>query len=173
MKGVIIINSVLLTILISMLVGCSGEGVNVKTNNTERIRIAIYPSSGGLSDTYYFVINSQNELLTETGTRICDDLSSNPFINKDGIYSFQSESKQLTTEEANYIIDLAARVFEDDEDNVDKKDDVVLDGWNVSVLYCGKSIVHDYDDIDCPHIMDLVDECIELSPIEVDLHGWA
>ena len=170
MKGLIIMNSVLLTLLVSILMGCSLGGMDVKTNNIEQIRIAIYPSSGGLSDTYYFVINSQNELLVEAGTRTGDDLSKTPFINNNGTYGFKSDSKQLTSAEVNNIFDLANKIFECDftTDN-----EMVEDSWYIQILYKGNVVKQNYWGEISSETKELIDEFIKLSPIEVDLHGWS
>ena len=159
-------NGIILAIMLGLFTSCSGGISNV---DNEQIRIAIYPS-GGLSETYYFVLNTDGELIVEEGTRVGDDLTKNPFIIKDGIYDYKSTEKQLSSSEINAIIDLANKAYESD---FDESDVIVMDSWDVQILYKGKVIKQNYYYGISPQIKALVDEFIKISPIEVELRGFA
>ncbi len=159
-------NSIIIAIMLGLFTSCSGGISNV---DNEQIRIAIYPS-GGLSETYYFVLNTDGELIVEEGTRVGDDLTQNPFITKDGIYDYKSAEKQLSSSEINAIIDLANKAYESD---FDESDVIVMDSWDVQILYKGKVIKQNYYYGISPQIKALVDEFIKISPIEVELRGFA
>ena len=54
--------------VICLMFGCSLNG-NIKNNelNDSQIRILIHPSGVGMSETYSFVIDSENKLIAEKG----------------------------------------------------------------------------------------------------------
>ena len=161
------INSIILALMLGLFTSCSGGISNV---DNEQIRLALYPSSGGLSETYYFVLNTDGKLTAEEGTRVGDDMTQSPFIIKDGIYDYKSAEKQLSSSEINVIIDLVNKAYESD---FDESDVIVMDSWDVQILYKGKIIKQNYYLGNSPQVKELVDEFIKMSPIEVELRGLA
>lgn len=160
-------NSIILALMLGLFTSCSGGISNV---DNEQIRLALYPSSGGLSETYYFVLNTDGKLTAEEGTRVGDDMTQSPFIIKDGIYDYKSAEKQLSSSEINVIIDLVNKAYESD---FDESDVIVMDSWDVQILYKGKIIKQNYYLGNSPQVKELVDEFIKMSPIEVELRGLA
>ena len=160
-------NSIILALMLGLFTSCSGGISNV---DNEQIRLALYPSSGGLSETYYFVLNTDGKLTAEEGTRVGDDMTQSPFIIKDGIYDYKSAEKQLSSSEINVIIDLVNKTYESD---FDESDVIVMDSWDVQILYKGKIIKQNYYLGNSPQVKELVDEFIKMSPIEVELRGLA
>lgn len=160
-------NSIILALMLGLFTSCSGGISNV---DNEQIRLALYPSSGGLSETYYFVLNTDGKLTAEEGTRVGDDMTQSPFIIKDGIYDYKSAEKQLSSSEINVIIDLVDKAYESD---FDESDVIVMDSWDVQILYKGKIIKQNYYLGNSPQVKELVDEFIKMSPIEVELRGLA
>ena len=161
--------NIILALILSLFTGCSGGTSSMESLINEQIKVAIYPT-GGLSETYYFVLNAGGELTVEEGTRVGDDMTQGPFIIKDGIYDYRSEKKQLLPSEISEIIDLASRAYESDSG---VSDVVVDDSWDVQILYEGKIIKQNYWHDISPQVKELVDEFIKISPIEVDLRGFA
>ena len=159
-------NSIILALMLGLFTSCSGGISNV---DNEQIRIALYPS-GGLSETYYFVLNTDGKLTAEEGTRVGDDMTQSPFIIKDGIYDYKSAKKQLSSSEINVIIDLVNKAYESD---FEESDVIVMDSWDVQILYKGKIIKQNYYLGNSPQVKELVDEFIKMSPIEVELRGLA
>lgn len=152
----------------------------VELKNNELIKIAVYPSSGGLSETYYFEIKSNGELLVEKGDRTGDDLTQNPFMerknpykDKNTIYDFQSKKIRLTEPELKkiYILtsDIVNTFYAENIPDVG----VIFDSWSIQILYQGKTIVQDCFNEDVSQIQELVNELISVSPIEVDLHNFS
>ena len=156
-------NSIILALMLGLFTSCSGGISNV---DNEQIRLALYPSSGGLSETYYFVLNTDGKLTAEEGTRVGDDMTQSPFIIKDGIYDYKSAEKQLSSSEINVIIDLVNKTYESD---FDESDVIVMDSWDVQILYKGKIIKQNYYLGNSPQVKELVDEFIKMSPIELSL----
>lgn len=166
----IIMNSIVLTLILSLFVGCSGGVSNMELKDNEQIKIAIYPSSGGLSETYYFVLNADGELTVEEGTRVGDDMTQSPFIIKDRFYAYKSEKKQLSSSEIGVIADLANKVY---ECGFGISDELIHDSWDVQILYKGKVIKQNYWHEISPQVKELVDEFIKISPIKVDLREFS
>ena len=131
-------NSIILALMLGLFTSCSGGISNV---DNEQSRLALYPSSGGLSETYYFVLNTDGKLTAEEGTRVGDDMTQSPFIIKDGIYDYKSAEKQLSSSEINVIIDLVNKTYESD---FEESDVIVMDSWDVQILYKGKIIQQNY-----------------------------
>ena len=133
----------------------------------EQIKIAIYPT-GMRSETYYFVLNVDGELSVEEGTRVGDDITQNPFIIKDSGY--KSEKKQLTTSENDVIIDLVSKVY---EGGFGISDIEIEDSWDIQILYKGKVVKQNYWHNVSPEVKEVVDKFINISPIKVELRGFA
>ena len=152
-------------IILTLLGGCS-----MTSQNYNQIKAAIYPSSGGLSKTYYFVFNKSGELLVEYGTRTGDDLNKNPFIIKNGNYEYASEKVKLKNSDTIKIIELANKIYQSD---IKATNDIIFDGWNIQIIYGDKTIEQNYWDDSYPEFRELIDTFIKLSPIELDLDGLA
>lgn len=152
--------------------------VILRINISKQIRIAIYPSSGGYAETYYFRLSSSRKLLTEKGERKGNDLTEKQFIqnknpyknNESIVFDFQSEYKYLSNEMVEKIYSIVDEIYKKEcVDDVEKR----YDSWTVQILYKGRTIKQDYFDNDIPQIGELIDELISLSPIYVDLRGFS
>ena len=141
----------------------------MELNANEQIKIAIYPT-GMRSETYYFVLNADGGLIVEKGTRVADDITQSPFIIKDSVYDYGTEQKQLSFSEISVIIDLASKVYEGDFNTEDR---IIRDSWEVQILYKNKVIKQNYWVDIAPEVKELVDEFINVSPIEVNLREFA
>lgn len=159
-------NKIIWALILSILVGYSG-GVsnNMSTSTDEQIKVAIYPT-GTLSESYCFVLNTDGELIAEKGTRKGDDIIQDSFI-KD---VRETKKKKLLSFEVKKIIDVADEVFKNDCKTDDK---MIKDSWEVQIFYNGKVIKQNYWHDISPQVKELVDEFINISPIDVDLHGWS
>ena len=135
-----------------------------------RIKVAIFPSSGGRSETYLFELNTNGELVAEYGTRNEDDITQKTYIVKDSVYAYKTEQKLLSSSNISKITDLANKVY---EGKYSTNDVMVEDSWEVQMFYNGRVIKQDYWSNISPQLKELVDEVINVSPIDVDLHEWS
>jgi len=156
--------NIVLIIILGLIAGCSG-GSYIESKDNKEIIIAIYPT-GTTSETYYFSLNANSEFIAEKGTRVENDITHIPFFK----YIDKSEKIFLSSSEFSNIIDLVNKAYECD---LGINESIVDDSWDVQILYKNKIIKQNYWFDIPPQIKDLVDTFINVSPIEVDLHGWA
>ncbi len=161
---------VLIIVILAILIGYSVSISNKKATPDEQIKIAIYPSSGGLSETYYFALTTDGQMLVKKGTRAGDDITKTSFIIENGVYDYKYEKKQIASSKVSKIMGLINKVY---EGSYDTSAEEILDSWCVQILYKEKIIKQDYWQNISPQVKTLIDEFIKMSPIEVDLHGWS
>lgn len=157
---------IILVLMLFILTGCSeGNYNNMLSNNSEQIKVAIYPT-GTLSESYYFVMNIDGELIVEKGTRTGNDIIQNSFIkNREEL-----EKKNLSSSEVSKILNLANGISETD---FNVANEIVYDCWEIQIVYQEKVIKQNYWSDTSPEVKNLVDEFIKISPIEVILHEWS
>lgn len=156
----------IITIFLTLLVGCSyGGEIDTLSINDGVLGIAIYPT-GGLDETYFFVLTENNELISIKGTRSSNEISSSTFISKE----IKNKKKAIEEEEFEKLLKLATNIY---ETNDKSSEQIVLDSWIVEVFYKEKKYKHYYYIDITESVKLLVDEVINISPIEVDLHGWS
>ncbi len=161
---------VIITAIIALLVVC-GVGAVINSYKTDLsnsdilMRATIYPVGTG-DETYCFTLNQSNELTVEKGTRrhIDEFIKYNSYIKE----IVASENITLSDSEASELINIADKTTDMTSGNK-----VSVDTWEVQLMYKGKVIKHDYDIDIPPELRELIDKFIEISPIEVDIHGWA
>lgn len=145
----------------------------VRVMNDEKIRIAIYPSSGGFFETHYFEIKPNGRLLVEKGYATGDDLTQNPYMIRENpykyaTYDFQSEKKWLTSDETDKIYVLVNELYIKDIPEVGE----IFDSWTIQILYKGKTIKQDAY-YEMPQLQELIGILTSVSPVEVDLRDFA
>ncbi len=156
----------IISVIIVLLVVCSihvASNFNI-SNADMQIKLAIYPA-GTTSESYCLTLYDNNKLIVEKGVRTTtDDITHEPFITK----VEKRRGKMLSDSEVSEIISLADEAIQSDY-NMDYWDD----SWHVQVIYKDKTIMHDcWHDVP-PELEILMNKFVEISPIEIDMHGWA
>lgn len=172
----LILKVILISVIILMLIIVVFSFIKLKNNDT--IKIAIYPSGGGLSETYYFEIKSNGKILVEKGDRTSNDLSKSNFMQRENpykdeknvIYDFESEKKRLSETEIDKIYDLVNKIY---ETNIPNFEGLIYDSWNIQILYQGETLIQNCYDQDYPQIHELIDELMLMSPITINLRDFA
>lgn len=167
---------VFIIIGIFFLMICSSIFAFMKFEDNERIKIAIYPS-GVYNESYCFELTPTGKLLVEKGIRTGDELTQSHFIQSESpnkmniIFEYQKESTRLNSGVTDRIYALLNEINE--EPNLTFSNSI-MDNWDIQVLYKGKLIKQNLEmEYTLPQINDLVNELISVSPIEIDLHGFA
>lgn len=137
---------------------------NIKTNNN--IIIAIYPT-GTYDETYYFDINTDGKLTALFGTRKTDNISSKHFISD--ISNVKEKVIYLHQKDIVQILKLLVEI-ENSKDLLNYK--IYYDSWDIAIYYNQKSYKINYytDNI---YVKELINLIVNISPIQVDLHGWS
>jgi len=163
-----------LVLILSALAGCVGTSqappeLEEEPKTEELIRASLCPTSAW-SGTCYFVLSDDGMLTVEIGTRVGDDMTQSPFIMADNVYSYEAETKQLSSSEVDAIFALANKVYEGDF-GTSAYYGVVDDGWDVQMLYKDQVIQQDSWYGFPPEVQALVDELMRISPMEI-VWGW-
>jgi hypothetical protein len=151
----------------ALLVACfnNGHDNEITQDGDVIMRIAIFPS-GGTSDTYLFEIKQDGTMLCQFGVSRGKDIQTKKF------YRDISEQKEtrLSDEDMKRLTALAEELY---ENGLSSEKRLRLDSWDVALSYRGEVYEADYYDNPSEAYRNLVDEVIQLSPLPVDLHGWA
>ena len=130
------------------------------------LRLAVFPT-GTTAESYYFVLGEDGVLYGAVGTRENDDIAQSVFLKQ----TDSSSEIALTALELQLVINLSNEL-----ESIDycSEKQYWTDSWDIALLYNGKVYEMNYWHNDAPkEFMDLVNMLIVLSPIPVDLHGWA
>ena len=158
--------NIIYVLILCILTGCSkGVSDNMSTSSYEQIKCAIYPT-GTFSESYCFILNTDGELIAEKGIREGDDIIQNPFI-KD---VEETKKKKLSFSEIEKIKDLADEIYKNDYSFVNQT--ISDDNWEIQIFYQQKVVRQDYWE-GMSEVKKLIDEIINISPVDVDLHGWS
>jgi len=134
------------------------------------MKLALFPTST-LEESYYFVIKKDGTFVSLVGRRKNDNIKSNGFMAGIG----KIKEIELSEKEFQEISKLLKEVKKDPP----KKDwfggsGVVWDSWYVTLRYNGKNYKTNYWGEGMSESLNrLIDKIVELSPLEVDIHGWA
>ena len=155
---------------IGVIVACLFCIKNDESNNGDVImKLSIYPSSGGFSNTYYFEITNDKMLKCYFGDRRNNNIKSPKYIKN----IISTDEKRLTENEKLNIFNHIKKLQEND---YKKSQYRVNDSWSAMLLYENEIYeMVDYwdDENEFELLKNLIDAIVELSPIPVDLHGWA
>ena len=146
--------------------GCMENPKTTTLNDDAITRIAIFPSSGGRTETYFFEFDSSGKLLIEKGMRHSDDITQIPYMKKVDEHTVT----ELSTTELNEIISLIKEICDKSNANDYRK---VYDCWDIQILYKGKVVQQNRSFSELSEISDLINKLSEISPIEIDLRGFA
>ncbi len=149
------------------------ERIMIWTNEGEsdtQIKVAIFPSSGGCSETYLFEFDSTGKLIAEHGTRNEERITPDTYILKDDIYAHKTGEKLLSSSEFSKIVNLADAAY---KETYDTPNSFVEDSWIIQIFYNGKIIKQDYWNGISPQVKEFSAKVIQASPIGVNLHGWS
>lgn len=165
-----IIKLFLMIILCFAITSCTDTNKPVPQNN---IIIAIYPC-GTNEETYYFTL-SDNELNVKLGTK--EHESSVGMTDRESIAntSFMKkvksvETKQLSDSDTDGIIAILDKLYTND---INIEPPVVIDSWEIQIYYKGSVLTQNCWEPDYEEINLLIEELKSISPIEINLHGWA
>ena len=130
------------------------------------LRLAIFPT-GTYEESYYFILRQDGTLFCAIGSRKSDEIAQPNFLKS--IYS--SAELVLAASDFQCLVDLSDEL-EASYYHFPKQ--AWTDSWDVALLYNGKvyEMNYWYND-NSETFIDLVDKVMELSPMPVDLHGWA
>lgn len=139
--------------------------LNNDYKENDLIRVAIYPI-GTSNESYYFVMTEDKEFIAEKGIRNHrKNISQNGFMKK----IEEVEKKKISDDEMENLLISANEIITLNNIPEDRQ---WLDSWKVEVFYENIHIIQT-EGFESPEITKLIDRIIELSPIEVDMHGWA
>ena len=129
------------------------------------MEVAIFPAGTG-EESYYFIVNQNGELNCFKGARQIDEMDINRFYRRID----QQEEKQLSEAELQCLLDYAEilRASGYSYDRIGAED-----SWHYTVLYNDTIYEMDRMDNEPELLRKVIEEIIRLSPIPVDLHGWA
>jgi len=137
-----------------------------ETETDDVLRAAVFPT-GTYEESYYFVLNEEGILFCAMGAREGDDIAVPNFLTR-------TDHSAETALDASDLWLLLTLADEFETSGYHSQKQIVDDGWDVALLYNGKAYEMSYwDNDDSGEFRDLIDRIIELSPIPVDLHGWA
>lgn len=141
-------------------------------NVAARIQIAIYPSRGGLSDTYYFVIDPDTgKMMVEYGTMSREefDFERNHFMINGRRFLTYRVKQYLSSEEIEQLIDLLNKIY--DDYNLYSYSDVA-DSWGIA-LYYNKMFMKNNSYGSSVNLDKLVNYLCDKSSMKVDLNGFS
>lgn len=144
----------------------------INPNFDNYIKIAIYPSSGGPSHTYYFIIDIDNEKIFITkGTRSSEkiDLKKRYFMMSGRRFETEKEKVSLTPIEINEIVNLLDLIYDNGmSDNLAS----ITDTWGIAIYY-DNSVLHNNSYKDLEELKELVSLLRAKTGIEMNLQGFA
>ena len=130
------------------------------------MRAAIFPT-GTYGESYYFVLDRDGTLKCAVGTRKSDDIEQPDFLKT----IIASSERKLGDEDLQIITGLANKL---EASGHAKEKLFAEDCWDAALLYNGKVYEINIWHNDGPdEFLNLIKKIMELSPIAVDLHGWA
>lgn len=136
------------------------------------IKIAIYPSSGGPSRTYYFILDIDNEKMSITkGTRSSEeiDLTKRYFMMGGRRFETEKEKASLTSDEINEITSLLDSIYADEaSDNLAS----VTDTWGVAIYY-NNGVLQNNSYQDSEELKELISLLCDKTSINMNLQGFA
>ena len=134
------------------------------------IRVIVFPTGAGMEN-YCFTVNENLLLESSFGSGWNENLRRKQYLDDVDI----QQETQLTEEEMQRILQLANQLEEigNGSEIVFPKYDLRFDTWDAGVLYQGKAHYSCYSVNEVPVLNELVDEMIQLTPIPVDLRGFA
>lgn len=141
-------------------------------NYDNKIQIAIYPSSGGLSHTYYFVINTDTgKMLVQNGTRSRGeiDFTKSHFMMGGRRFETKKEKVYLSSDEVDEIVNLLDLIYADETSNYRS---LVADSWGIAIYY-NNAIVQNNSYYDSDKLQELIDILRDKTSIEMKLQGFA
>lgn len=168
--------SIIVGIVIFILCFSIFSFVNYEYNET--IKIAIYPE-GMYSESYYFELTPTGNILVEKGARTCDELTQSPFIQSENPYKGKKNMMfEYEKEKTHIAADITKKIYALVND-IYKEENIITfksltDGWDIQILYKGNLIKQNLDtEYTLPQINELVNVLELISPVEVDLRGFA
>ena len=105
-------------------------------------------------------------MIVEKGERSGDDIFKKPFIQNPTVV----EKKLLSEQDLNKIFGLTKRLCLSSNSS---EYEIVKDSWDIQVFYKGKTIKQNCSSNISISMNELLNLMINVSPIEVDLHGWS
>ena len=130
-------------------------------------RIVLSPSGGGNADNYLFEVSSDGMMRCQFGVKAKgSDTRSKDY--------FQGVTAQLEVRLSSADLQAITSLLNELESGAKLPEaKPVLDSWSVALYYNGNTYTADYYDIPSEAYQKLADKLVNLSPITVDLHGWA
>ena len=122
------------------------------------VEVALCHAQG--SETDYFVLTEDGELIVERGDRQGNDFKIRPFMSN----IYQTQKCTLSSEEVNHIIDLTDDVYKS-QTNVNNEINCA-DNTEIQIMYEGSVIVEEDYNIS-PEIKELLVTIAKMSPIEI------
>jgi len=146
------------------------ENINEDTNENDAedaiIEIAVFPS-GTLNETYYFTLSTNSTLESYLGDRKNDDIKETPFL----ISTTAEKEKQLNEQEMQLVMNLVEQIESSDYTSKYSIENW-FDVWYVAMIYNGKVYEACHSTREFKLLSKLLDQIIELSPLEVDLREF-
>lgn len=168
---ILIIGIIAIIVLCTLLIVCA-EISFVNSNDDNKIKIAIYPSSGGLSYTYYFVLNSDTgKMLVQNGTRSREeiDFTKSHFMMGGRRFETEKEKVYLSSDEVDEIVNLLDLIYADENSNYRS---LVADSWGIAIYY-NNSVMQNNSYYDSDKLQELIDILRDKTSIEMKLQGFA
>lgn len=141
----------------------SSQNDNIESNDPI-FSLWIYPSSN-LNETYQISLLENNVLQVNVGER-----SESILLNPSGLTKTEIESKKYLGDIDYGIIDAINDIYNNPYIKTNSK--IYSDAWMIKFSYKDRNIIQPCDDIS-PELEGLYQFLIELSPIEIDMRGFA
>lgn len=141
-----------------------GENKILLNKNDEKIiQMSVHPA-GSYDETYLLTLYSGGRFEVSYGKS-----NSNSMLNNNYFTAYDTKSVFLQRSDVESIVACADKIT--DTDLIPK--DWILDGWEIFILYNQVQYEFNLNQYSSEHIEKLVNLLIELSPLQIDLHGWA
>jgi len=139
-------------------------------DSDEFLRLAVFPT-GTYNESYFFVLTNGGALKGSMGTRSGDVITQGDFLDN----ADASAEKQLSGNELQTLRDMAYALEKSGFDTGKQYGpDDWMDSWYAALLFNGKVYEADYwHNEGAEALMALIDRIIDLSSLEVDIHGWS
>ena len=155
----------LLAMLLSVIMNSVGISPGQQSDCNIQFKMAIYPS-GSYNETYYFELEDNGMMTAEKGMRTSDDLSTEQYLRSKADFG----KGELTVDDVLKIYRLADKVIENDFNDSDY---MIKDDWIIQIYYRDETIEETYKSQVSKDIRILVNNFMEISPIDINLHGWS
>ena len=163
-------------VIIAIIMCCVVVCINLLTSESditvdseEICRVSFYPSSGAGSETYLYTFYENGTFVQQFGTTRGNDITNYRFITNRKTYPYNEGKRVLTLDEIKEISNMVENIF---KSGIFSQNELIADSWKIQIYYQGETLIREVFDVP-PEIQQLVDKLKSISPIDLDLRGFA